>query len=275
MPEPTICFIGGGNMASSLVGGLIASGRRPAGITVSDPDADRRQALAERFAVTTVADNPAAAAGARIVVLAVKPQMMSGVCREMGPVLADRDPLVISIAAGVRVADIARWLGYEAAIIRAMPNTPALLGSGATGLFANAAVGAAQRDEGESVMRAVGLTCWVDAEEQMDAVTAVSGSGPAYFFLLMEAMAEGAEAMGLSPDTARLLVMETAFGAAKMALESDDPPSALRERVTSPGGTTAAALDCLARRDFRGVVAEALTCARDRARVLADEQGGQ
>lgn len=273
MSEPTICFVGGGNMAGSLVGGLIASGRAAAGITVCEPDQARREALSERFGVTVSADNTAAAA-ADIVVLAVKPQVLRGVCEALGPGLATRSPLMVSIAAGVRAADIARWLGFDAAVVRAMPNTPALLGSGATGLYANPRVGPDQRDQGESVMRAVGLTQWVEDEAQMDAVTAVSGSGPAYVFLLMEAMAEAGERMGLPAETARLLVMETAFGAAKMALESAESPAGLRARVTSPGGTTEAAIACLEERRFREVMGEALECARARAAALADELGG-
>ncbi len=270
MSDASICFIGGGNMATSLIGGLIASGRPAADITVSEPDEGRRQALNERFGVQVVADNTAVTAD--VVVLAVKPQILGPVCREMGPGLAPRSPLVISIAAGIRVDSIARWLGFDAAIIRAMPNTPALLGCGASGLFANRHVTSTQRDQGESILRAVGLTQWVTEEAQMDAVTAVSGSGPAYVLMLMEAMAEAGVNMGLAPATARLLVMETAFGAAKMAMESAETPAELRARVTSPGGTTQAATRHLEEGGFRQLVGEALERARARAATLADEQ---
>ncbi|MDZ7751931.1 MAG: pyrroline-5-carboxylate reductase [Gammaproteobacteria bacterium] len=271
MSDTTICFIGGGNMATSLIGGLIASGRPAADITVAEPEAGRRQALNERFGVHAVADNTAVAADA--MVLAVKPQVLGAVCRQIGPGLAERAPLFISIAAGIRVDSIARWLGFDAAIIRAMPNTPALLGCGASGLFANRHVTSAQQDQGESILRAVGLTQWVTEESQMDAVTAVSGSGPAYFLMLMEAMAEAGVDMGLPPATARLLVMETAFGAAKMAMESDETPAELRARVTSPGGTTEAAIRHFEEGGLRRLVGEALERARARAVTLADEQG--
>jgi len=264
-----ISFIGGGNMCSSLVGGLIADGYDPERIRVSDPGEETLASLRARFGVHTTRDNREAAAGAGVVVLAVKPQILPKVAAELAPAVQEHGTLVVSIAAGIRTTDLQRWLGAEAALVRTMPNTPALVKSGATALFATAAVTAAQRDRAESVLRAVGLTLWLENEEQMDAVTALSGSGPAYFFLVMEAMQGAAQAIGLPERTARLLTLQTAFGAAKMALESDEEPSLLRQRVTSPGGTTERALNVLEEGNLRELFRDALTAARDRSRELA------
>lgn len=269
MEQGIISFIGGGNMCSSLVGGLIADGYDPERIRVSDPGEEALASLRARFGVHTTHDNREAAAGAGVVVLAVKPQILPKVAAELAPVVREHGTLVVSIAAGIRTTDLQRWLGAGAALVRTMPNTPALVKSGATALFATAAVTAAQRDQAESVLRAVGLTLWLESEEQMDAVTALSGSGPAYFFLVMEAMQGAAQAIGLPERTARLLTLQTAFGAAKMALESDEEPSLLRQRVTSPGGTTERALNVLEKGNLRELFHDALTAARDRSRELA------
>lgn len=269
MEQGIISFIGGGNMCSSLVGGLIADGYDPERIRVSDPGEETLASLRARFGVHTTHDNREAAAGAGVAVLAVKPQVLPKVAAELAPVVQEHGTLVVSIAAGIRTADLQRWLGAGVALVRAMPNTPALVKSGATALFATAAVTAAQRDQAESVLRAVGLTLWLEHEEQMDAVTALSGSGPAYFFLVMEAMQGAAQAIGLPERTARLLTLQTAFGAAKMALESDEEPSLLRQRVTSPGGTTERALNVLEEGKLRELFHDALTSARDRSRELA------
>lgn len=269
MEQGIISFIGGGNMCSSLVGGLIADGYDPERIRVSDPGEETLASLRARFGVHTTRDNREAAAGAGVVVLAVKPQILPKVAAELAPAVQEHGTLVVSIAAGIRTTDLQRWLGAEAALVRTMPNTPALVKSGATALFATAAVTAAQRDRAESVLRAVGLTLWLENEEQMDAVTALSGSGPAYFFLVMEAMQGAAQAIGLPERTARLLTLQTAFGAAKMALESDEEPSLLRQRVTSPGGTTERALNVLEEGNLRELFRDALTAARDRSRELA------
>ncbi len=260
-------------MASSLVGGLIVGGWPAKNIHVSEPLAEKRQNLAARFSVHITEDNREAVAQANVVVIAVKPQVVCPVAEEIGPLLESRQPLVVSIAAGVREPDIRRWLGFEAPVVRAMPNTPALVGSGATGLFANTRVSTAQRDLAESILRAVGMVLWLDDESQMDAVTALSGSGPAYFLLLMEVLEEAGTHLGLGAQTSRLLTLETAFGAAKMALESPEEPASLRRQVTSPGGTTEAALRCLEEGNVRDLFQKALEAARDRATEIGRKLG--
>ncbi len=269
MENYRIGFIGGGNMARSLVGGLIAGGLDATRLQVAEPDAARRAELDERFGVTTSDDNGAVASAVDVLVLAVKPQVLHAVVTRLAPVLGPRPPLLISIAAGVRAESIARWLGRPLALVRAMPNTPALVRSGATALFANPEVSANQRSRAESIMRAVGQTLWIDDEALMDAVTALSGSGPAYFFLFMEALEQAAIDLGLEPGAARLLTLETAQGAARMALSSEEGPAQLRERVTSPGGTTEAALGVFAEGGFAALIARALAAARDRSDELA------
>jgi pyrroline-5-carboxylate reductase len=267
---PRVAFIGGGNMARSLVGGLIARGHPADRLAVAEPQGALRGALHADFGVEVSADNRAAAAGADLVVLAVKPQVMRAVCAELAPALAARRPLVVSIAAGVRLDQFERWLGPDLAVVRAMPNTPALIGAGVAGLVANARVDAAQRDAAARLLAATGDVVWIDDEATMDAVTAVSGSGPAYFFLLIEALEAAAIAQGLPPEAARALVAQTALGAARMARESAEAPAALRERVTSPGGTTAAALAVLQDGGFATLVARAVERATARGRELSD-----
>jgi pyrroline-5-carboxylate reductase len=193
-----------------------------------------------------------------LIILAVKPQILRPVTEELAETAQARQPLIISIAAGVREPDIRRWLGYDAAIVRTMPNTPALVGSGATALFANAQVNHEQRQMAESIMRSVGLTVWVDSERMLDAVTALSGSGPAYFFLLMEALEKTGVRLGLAPETARLLTLQTAFGAAKMALESPENVAILRAGVTSPGGTTERAISVFQDEQLDRLIARSL-----------------
>ncbi|MEM7406646.1 MAG: pyrroline-5-carboxylate reductase [Pseudomonadota bacterium] len=273
MSEQTITFIGGGNMAASLIGGLINNGYAAARVRASEPLPARRDELASRFGIATFSDNAEAAAGANVVVLAVKPQVMPEAAKALGPSLADASPLVLSIAAGIRATDILRWLAFEAAIVRTMPNTPALVGSGVTGMYANARVDSDQREAANQIMQAVGSTVWVDEEDQIDAVTAVSGSGPAYFFLLMELLERTGTDLGLDAEAARQLALQTALGAARIAIEGDDPPGVLREKVTSPAGTTERALNIMADGGMHALVAAAVTGARDRARELADELG--
>jgi pyrroline-5-carboxylate reductase len=273
MTDGIISFIGGGNMASSLIGGLIADGRDPASIYVTDVEMAKLEALAEAFRVQISTDNEEAVSLASCVVFAVKPQAMAPVVKGVAVPGQAHRPLFLSIAAGVREPDIRRWLGFDASIVRSMPNTPALVGSGATALYANPFVSAEQRSLAESVLRAVGLTLWVDAEDLLDAVTALSGSGPAYFFLLMETMERAGITLGLSKDHARMLTIQTAFGAAKIALESNDPPATLRTRVTSPGGTTERALDALMAGGMEHLVHEALQAAHDRSVELGREFG--
>lgn len=275
MTTPHIAFIGGGNMAASIIGGLIADGYATDCIHVAEPDADKRQALASRFGIHTETDNNAAIAKAQAVVLATKPQVLKEVCAGMADAIQQHRPLIISIAAGIRSTDIDRWLGGNTAIVRTMPNTPAMVQSGATGLFANAQVTEKQSGMAESIMRAVGITLWLDDEAQIDAVTALSGSGPAYFFYVMEAMANAGKQLGLEANAARLLAIQTAFGAAKLALESSEDPGTLRERVTSPGGTTERALSVLREGGLEALFIEAMRAANDRAAELADQLGAK
>nr|VFJ53681.1 MAG: pyrroline-5-carboxylate reductase [Candidatus Kentron sp. DK]VFJ57431.1 MAG: pyrroline-5-carboxylate reductase [Candidatus Kentron sp. DK] len=269
----TIAFIGGGNMAASLIGGILGAGFQRERLWVSEPDAGKRDALAGKFGIHVTGDNIEAAEGADTVVFAVKPQSIRQIARELAGTLASRRPLIVSVAAGVREPDIRRWIGMDAAIVRVMPNTPALVGSGAAALFANDRVTPDERDRAESLLRSVGAALWVEEESDLDAVTALSGSGPAYFFRVMEVMEGAGRKLGLSPGAARLLTLETAFGAAKMALESPEELGVLRSRVTSPGGTTERALAVLDQGDIRGLFENALRAARDRATELGIQLG--
>ena len=273
MNDTTLAFIGGGNMASSLIGGLIADGWDPARIRVADASTQQLERLSQRFPVTTTTDNRSAIAQANIIVLAVKPQSMQAVAQELASASSLQQSLVISIAAGIREATLRNWLGAGTAIVRTMPNTPAMVQSGATALFANPAVSDEQRSIAESILRAVGLAIWVDDEALMDAVTALSGSGPAYFFLFMESLQQAGCELGLPVKTARLLALQTAFGAAKMALESTEDAATLRQRVTSPGGTTERAIAVLQEGGFEALISKALQAAAARSRELADKFG--
>jgi pyrroline-5-carboxylate reductase len=275
MKDVNIAFIGGGNMARSLIGGLLDDGMAADRIWVADPNAEALQSLQERFAVHITHDNVEAANHGQVVILAIKPQMAKPVAQGLAPGIQSSRPLIISIAAGIREADLRLWLGDDTAIVRTMPNTPALVRSGATALFANNRVNKAQKDMAESILRAVGMTIWVSDEGLMDAVTALSGSGPAYFFLVMEALESAGEQLGLPRDTARLLTLQTAFGAAKMALESSEEPAELRQRVTSPGGTTERAIQVLQRQRLEALFAEALRAAHQRSVELAQVFGGK
>jgi len=269
MIDCDIAFVGGGNMCRSLVGGLVSGGCPPQRIRVSDPDAEQTRALAQQFQIRTFDDNREAARGAGVVVFAVKPQVFKSAAIALGPTLLDQDALIVTIAAGIREPDIVRWIGGDVPVVRAMPNTPALVQSGATALYANRLVSGTQKDMAESILRAVGLTVWLHDEQQMDAVTALSGSGPAYFFLVMEAMQAAGVKMGLTEDTARLLTLQTAFGAAKLALESREDAHTLRERVTSPGGTTERAVQVLVEGGVEDLFLRALNGARERSDELA------
>ena len=260
-----IGFIGGGNMASSLISGLIASGHSPQHLWVSDINPDTLKALAENLNVNTSASNDAVINEVDVIVLAVKPQALSSVAKSAAVLIQQKKPLVVSIAAGISQHSLSQWLGADTAIVRCMPNTPALVLTGATALHANARVTAEQRNLAENIMRSVGIALWVKVESELDAVTAVSGSGPAYYFLLMEAMEKAALEMGLSEVTARLLVQQTALGAAKIALESSESPEQLRKRVTSPGGTTQRAIETFEQGGFTELVSKALHAARDRS----------
>lgn len=268
--HPLIGFIGAGNMARSLVSGLLKNGWGKNQIVLSDPDPSQRQAIESVLGVKTFADNQAVVTHAEILVLAVKPQVMAEVAMSLAPAVQKKNPLVISIAAGVRLADLDRWLGGGVRIVRSMPNTAALIGSGASGLYANERVSEAMRNQAESILRAVGVTVWLGDESLMDVVTALSGSGPAYFFLIMEALEQASIESGLDPKQARLLTLETAYGAAKMALEGHEEPSQLRRRVTSPGGTTEQAVKVLENGDIRRLFSKAVQAAVNRSREIAD-----
>lgn len=272
MNNATLAFIGAGNMARSLIGGLIQAGWPKAHLLATDPNEATRAQLTSQLGITVLSDNRAATKQADVVVLAVKPQQLQAVCRELADAVAHK-PLILSVAAGIRTADIDRWLGGGLPIVRTMPNTPALVGSGATGLFANDAVSPEQRTLAENILRAVGITVWVDKEKLLDAVTAVSGSGPAYFFMLMEAMQAAGERLGLEADQARLLTVQTALGAAKMALETQEDVGELRRKVTSPNGTTEAALKVFFEAGCMETVDQALAAAYTRAGELAQQLG--
>jgi pyrroline-5-carboxylate reductase len=260
-----IGFIGGGNMASSLMSGLIASGHSAQHLWVSDINPDTLKALAENLNVNTSAHNDEIINAVDVVVLAVKPQVLSSVAKSVAGLIQKKKSLVVSIAAGIDQNSLSQWLGADTPIVRCMPNTPALVLTGATALHANTQVTPEQHDLAENIMRSVGIALWVKDESELDAVTAVSGSGPAYYFLLMEAMEKAALELGLNEVTARLLVQQTALGAAKIALESSESPEELRKRVTSPGGTTQRAIETFEQGGFSELVLKALHAARDRS----------
>lgn len=268
-----LAFIGGGNMASALIGGLTKRGLRSDQVVVADPSEAQLRQLVQHYGIKAAADNASAAEGAEVVVLAVKPQQMRAVALGLAPRLSEARPLLISVAAGIPHAALARWFGPRVPVVRTMPNRPALNGFGATGLYAPASVGAAYRALAESIMAAVSATVWVEHESQMDTVTALSGSGPAYFFLFMEALEAAAHERGLPNDIAHRLTLETAFGAAQMARHSGESLATLREQVTSKGGTTAAALEVLDAAGLRAIVAHAVAAADRRSAELAAEFG--
>ncbi len=260
-------------MAISLIGGLIADGFDSQSIVVADIDKNKRETLAKRFNIQTFDSANAAAQTADTLVLAVKPQALKDVTQEIAAVVKSQKPLVISIAAGIGTVDIARWLGGETAIVRAMPNTPALVQCGASGLFANTQVSEKQREDAETILRATGLTVWMDNEEQINAVTALSGSGPAYFFRIMESLEVAGRELGLSQQAAHILTLQTALGAAKLAMESSDTIASLRQSVTSPGGTTEQGLRVMEEHDIDALFKAVLQAAYERAEQLADEWG--
>ncbi|MDA7956428.1 MAG: pyrroline-5-carboxylate reductase [Gammaproteobacteria bacterium] len=268
-----ISFIGGGNMAAALLGGLVRGGWPAEAFAVAEPRAEQRRELTRRFGVACFEDNAECAARADAVVFAVKPQALREAAHSVADALRRGKPLLISIAAGIRCDDLLRWAGDDFALVRAMPNTPALVGAGITGLFANAQASAAQRELAQEVLRAAGGTLWVAREELMDAVTAVSGSGPAYFFKMMEVMAESAAAHGLAREDAGELAVQTALGAAMLAREQSGDPAELRRQVTSPGGTTEAALSAMENGGFENALRGGMDAARARAAEIADELG--
>jgi pyrroline-5-carboxylate reductase len=273
MKQQILGFIGGGNMAGSLIAGLLADGYLPENIWASDVNAEQLSALAKRFGVRTSQNNQAVVDRAQVLILAVKPQHMQAVVEEIAASVKRAKPLVVSLAAGVTVSAIDRWLGGENDIVRCMPNTPALVKSSATALYGGERISSEQRSRAEAVLRAVGLVVWVEREELLDAVTALSGSGPAYYFLLMEAMEKAAVELGIEPTKARLLTQQTALGAARLAIESDESPADLRRRVTSPGGTTEKAIAAFESGGLHQLVLSAMTAARDRSLELSKQWG--
>ncbi|PRY64350.1 pyrroline-5-carboxylate reductase [Vreelandella songnenensis] len=269
-----ITFIGAGNMASAIIGGLIDSGVAPTDITATAPNASELTSIKERLGINTQTDNAAAVNEADVVVLAVKPQIMRAVCEELAPSIQQARPLMISIAAGLDAATIDQWLGGSNALVRCMPNTPSLVGIGASGLYANAEVSEEQRALATQLMEAVGIVEWVDDEALLEAVTAVSGSAPAYFFLMFEAMEEAAVKLGLPAETARRLAIQTGLGASAMAQQSDRDPATLKQNVMSPGGTTERAIAHMEEAQMRTIVADAMQACAKRAQEMARELSG-
>ena len=270
MDKPRLAFIGGGNMAKSLICGLIDKGFSSRCISVSDPVEKNLDQLNRKFGIATTSDNSIAAKDVDLIVLCVKPQILESVCKELQASL-NQTPPAISIAAGIPLSLLMDWLGENTPIIRCMPNTPALVQSGAAGMFANQNVDKKLRNLAEEIFDAVGLCCWLEKEEDIDLVTAVSGSGPAYFFLFMEAMEKVAIDLGLDQEISRKLIIQTVLGAAKMAAESDMNPSELRSCVTSPGGTTEKAVNAFLEGDIMGLFNKAMNKALERATEMAKE----
>lgn len=265
-----ICFIGGGNMANALIGGLLKHDFTAAQLRVVEINADGRARLERDFGVLATAELAAGAAGSDVIVLAVKPQQLREVATQLAPLLSGQ--LLISIAAGIRAADLARWLGSQN-VVRAMPNTPALIQSGITGLYALPAVTTVQREAAQRVLSAVGSVLWLDNEAMMDAVTAVSGSGPAYVFLFIEALQQAAQELGFSAEDARRLALDTFLGATRLADASSDDVSVLRARVTSKNGTTERALLSMEANGVKQHIVAAVHAAAARAREMGDELG--
>ncbi|MCD6055886.1 MAG: proC [Gammaproteobacteria bacterium] len=268
----TIAFIGAGNMAANLIGGLIRNGYPAHSIWATRRNEDKLEELAVRFGIHTTSDNRAASEAADIIILAVKPQQLQTVCHSLRDQVQSKKPLVISIAAGIEQETIAKWLGADSvAIIRLMPNTPSLVGCGASILFANRVTTSEQRDSAQSIASAVGKAVWLEEETQMAAATALSGSGPAYFYLFMEYLMKAAVTMGLAAETAELLTLQTALGAAKMAIESGLSVAELRAQVASPQGTTAEAINVFNRKQLDVIIQEAVESAKSRSIAIAEE----
>ncbi len=273
MENCTIAFIGCGNMSRSLIGGLIANGLNPEQLLATDPDKEQRESIAEQFKISALESNKEAISKADVILIAVKPQIMHEVVSGIADTLKGTSKLIISIAAGVNLDSISGWLGDSLAVIRVMPNTPALIQAGAAALFANEHATETQKNTAEAILRSVGTAIWLETEKQMDAVTALSGSGPAYFFYFMEAMEKAAIAMGLSEENARLLTIETAVGASKMALLSSSDPATLRKQVTSPGGTTEQAINTFTQGKLDELVQNAMDAAKQRSEELSQSFG--
>ncbi len=269
-----IAFIGAGNMASSIIGGLLTQGFAAEQISASDPFPQSLEKLQGMGLSATTSNNHEAIANADVIVLAVKPQVLKEVCIDLAPVLSAKNPLVISIAAGIGLQSLSQWLEARTPIVRCMPNTPALVQLSATGLYANDKVSKEQKEMAESILGSVGITLWVNSEEDLHAVTAVSGSGPAYFFLVIEAMTKTGVKLGLTQEMSETLALQTAKGAAEMAQTSDVGTAELRRRVTSPGGTTEQAVKTFEDGGLLTLFEDALTACAKRSRELAKELGG-
>lgn len=267
---PTIAFIGVGNMARAIIEGLLSNGYPTDRLWITSRHPEKLADLAARGLHATD-DNDRAIRAADVVVLAVKPQGMQALAETHRAAVQARKPLLISVAAGITAAALEHWFGGDLAIVRCMPNTPALVQTGASGLYANPRVSPAQRQQTEAILAAVGLTLWVEQETQIDAVTAVSGSGPAYYFLFMEAMAKAGEQLGLDADTALKLTLQTALGAARMASQSEHSPARLRAQVTSPKGTTEQAILTFQQRELDAAVLAAMQACKARAEALSEE----
>ncbi|KZY44508.1 MULTISPECIES: pyrroline-5-carboxylate reductase [unclassified Oleiphilus] len=268
--EQKICFIGAGNMAHAIVGGLVKKGLNASNIVATAPNLEHREAMQNTWQVEVDEDNARAVSTADIVVLSVKPQVLQSVCESLKGSLSHR-PLIISIAAGIGLDLLAQWLGSEQALVRCMPNTPAQVLKGASGLIANANVSDEQKNLSDELFQAIGLVEWVDQESLIHSVTALSGSGPAYIFLMIEAMEAAAIKQGLSADTARKLAAQTVAGAAEMVLSGDVAPAQLKRNVMSPGGTTERAIHTFEEKGLLEIVDEAMQAAADRSVSLAEE----
>lgn len=270
--HPTLAFIGAGNMARAIMGGLISNGYPAEKIWATDTQKERMADLRQQ-GLNTTTDNNSAIAAADIVILAVKPQVLKTVAMDMAATVQQHKPLIISVAAGILCDNLEQWLGGNLAVVRCMPNTPALVGKGASGLYGNQQVSDSQRQQTSEIMQATGIALWVEQEIQLDAVTAVSGSGPAYYFMVMEAMVAAGEKLGLSREVAEQLTIQTALGAAEMANQSDVDPAELRRRVTSPKGTTEQAIKTFQQDGLIELFEKAMQACNDRSEALAVELG--
>jgi len=273
--SPTISFIGAGNMASAIIGGMLDSGFKAENIWVSAPDDDHLQTIRKRFGVSVTTDNRYCAEQADMVVLAVKPQIMADACRDIAPIAQNTRPLIVSIAAGLGAETLDAWLGGGLPIVRVMPNTPALVGKGAAGLFATESVTSDQKNMVQSVFEGIGIAVWVEDEALLHGVTALSGSGPAYFFLMLEALEASATEAGVEATTARKLAIQTMAGAAEMAAKSDQDPAQLKKNVMSPGGVTEQAINTFEEGGMRDLVSKAYSAAYKRSEAMAKELAGK
>ncbi len=270
MENFTVAFIGSGNIASSMIGGLIANGVKPQQLIAADPDRTQQQLIAEKYGIRVLDINYDAAKKADVIIFAVKPQQMQKVVKEISENINVENKLILSVAAGIKLQSIENWLGQSSSVVRVMPNMPALIQAGASALYANTHTQEKQKNTAETIMRSVGAAIWLNSEEQLDIVTALSGSGPAYFFYFMELIESRAIEMGLNKEDAHLLTIETALGAAKMALLSSFNLKTLREQVTSPGGTTEQALSIFIKGKLDKLVNNAMDEAKKRSIELSE-----